>query len=92
MIGHNTALFLTKPACAFHLGLTLWSGIINSENLFPIKVRGCELAITTIWLFCSGEFGAIILFYVWGFTIYEVGDKFTIGVSEGGRFCAGGRW
>ena len=37
-------------------------------------------------------FGAVRVFYVRGFTLYEMGDTFITGVSEGGRVCACGRF
>ena len=67
--------------------------IIRNNYLWktnPLKVRGCGLAITTRRLFCSSRFGAVRLLYVWGFTLSDIGDKFKIGVSEGGIVCVGG--
>ena len=72
------------------MGWKLWLGIITSEKLFPLKVQVCGVAITTGGLLCSDIFGALRVFSVWGFTLYEMGDKFPIGESEGGIVCSDG--
>ena len=72
------------------MGLTLWSGIINSGKFFPFKLIGCVVAITTERLFFSGIFGAVRVLSVWGLTLSYMVDKCPISVSEGGRFFSGG--
>ena len=57
-------------------------------KLFPLKVWGCRLYITTGGLFCSVIFGALRVLSVWGFTLFEMGDNFPIDGSEGGKICA----
>ena len=71
------------------MGWTLLSGIITSGKLFPLEVQGCGVTITTGGLFCSINFGIVRVFSVWGCILSDIGDKFTIVVTEGGRVCAG---
>ena len=70
--------FIKKSACAFNFCWKLWSGLITSGKLFPLKVRGCEVAITTGGSLCSWRFGALRLLFVWGFTFSSLGEKFQL--------------
>ena len=64
--------------------------MITDGKLFPLKVQGCGVSITTGGLLFIGIFGAVRVLSVWGFTIYDMGEKFPIGRTEGRRVCAGG--
>ena len=72
------------------MGWALWSWIITSGKVFPLRVLGCVVYIKTGGLFCSGIFGAVRVLYIWVFTIYDMEEKNATDVSEGGRVCAGG--
>ena len=60
-------------------------------QLFPLKLLGCGLHITTRLLFCSRIFGAVRIFSVWGFTLYEMGGKLLIYGSGGENIYTSGR-
>ena len=63
---------------------------MTSGKLFPLKVWGLGVAISTGGWFCYGRFGAIRVLSVWGFTLSDMRETFPIGGSEGERVCAGG--
>ena len=67
-----------------------WSEIIISGKFFPLELQGCGVATTTRGLFCYRIFGDEGVLSVLGFTLSDMGYKFPIGVSEGGRVFSGG--
>ena len=46
--------------------------------MFFLKLQRCGVAITTGGSFSSGWFGAIRVFYVWKFTLYNMGEIFQL--------------
>ena len=72
-LGHNTTLFLTKHAYALNLGWTLWSGIITSSKLFPLKVQLYGVAIKTGGLLCCRKFGYMRVLHAWGIILSDMG-------------------
>ena len=64
--------------------------IITSGKLFYLKVIVYLVAITNILLLYSERVGAVIILSIWVFTLYDMGNKFVLGGSEGVRVCSDG--
>ena len=71
------------------MGLKWLSVTIIIRNLFLLKVQGGGLSIKAGGLFYSRVFGAVKVFYIWGFIISEMGKTLKIGGSKDGGVCPG---